>query len=65
MVARGPVTVLDPKGITAEDDRNTMARITMPRRSLAGCEKHPPNECCAASVEYFFGHDLYSSRSVI
>jgi hypothetical protein len=35
MLARGTVTVLDPQGIAAEDDRNAMARITVPGRALA------------------------------
>lgn len=55
MVARSPVMVLDPPGIAAEDNRNAMARVSVPWRALAGCEMHPSNQCCAATVEDFFG----------
>jgi hypothetical protein len=58
VVARVSVTVLDPQGIAAEDDRYAMAWVTVPRRALAGCETHPSNQRCSSSVEDLLGHNL-------
>jgi hypothetical protein len=63
VVAPGSVTVLDSQSIAAEDDRHAMARVTVPRRALAGCETHPANQRSLASVENFLGHGLDSSRA--
>jgi hypothetical protein len=62
-MARRSVTVLDPQGIAVENDRNAMARITVPRRALTGFEAHPANQGCLAPVEDFLGHSLALSRS--
>jgi len=64
VVARLCVTVFDPQGIAAEDDRYAMARVTVPRSALAGCETQPSNQRCPASVEDFLGHSLDSSRGL-
>jgi hypothetical protein len=34
-------------------------------RTMGSLDGYLSNQCCAASVEYFFGHSLDSSRSLI
>jgi hypothetical protein len=58
VVARSSVTIFESQRIAAEDDRYAMARITVPRRALAGRETHPSNQRRPASVENFLGHSL-------
>jgi len=56
VIARAPVPVLDLECVTAENHRDPMVGIPVPRHGFAWGELEPSNERHAALVENLLGH---------